>query len=164
MSLFRRTTNTERCPHCGDKKGLPFCDCPMSHPSALATSTDPKQVHGDKKIPLALIPPAGNEECAKALAFGAAKYGVRNWLDHPVAIMTYLHALKRHIDCVLDGEDIDPESNAHHLGHVMAGCAIILDAAKHGTLKDNRVLPASKPAGSHAVAGSVGSLLSTTNL
>jgi len=46
----------------------------------------------------------------------------------------YLSAMKRHIGRILDGEDIDPESLAHHLGHVMANCAIILDAARHGTL------------------------------
>jgi hypothetical protein len=48
--------------------------------------------------------------------------------------------MKRHIDKVIDGEDIDPESGAHHLGHVMAGCSIVLDACRHGTLIDNRIL------------------------
>ena len=52
--------------------------------------------------------------------------------------MTYLGAMKRHIDAIIDGEDIDPESRAHYLGHVAAGCAIVLDARKHGTLVDNR--------------------------
>lgn len=102
---------------------------------------DPKKDVGSTKPPLALIPPTANAECAKALALGASKYGERNWLKNPVEIMTYLHAMKRHIDCILDGEDIDLESGAHHAGHVMAGCCIILDAKKHGTLLDNRVLP-----------------------
>jgi hypothetical protein len=55
-----------------------------------------------------------------------------------VEIMTYLAAMRRHIDCLIDGEDIDPESGAHHLGHVAAGCAIVLDARRAGTLVDNR--------------------------
>jgi hypothetical protein len=46
--------------------------------------------------------------------------------------------MKRHLDCVLEGEDLDPESAAHHLGHVAAGCAIVLDARHAGTLVDNR--------------------------
>ena len=107
--------------------------------------SDPKQSHGEKKPPLALIPPAANEECSKALALGRDKYGERNWLQNKVEMMTYLHALKRHIDRMLDGEDIDPESGAHHLGHVMAGSAIMLDARRHGMLIDNRVLPRVEP-------------------
>jgi len=47
-------------------------------------------------------------------------------------------AVRWHIDCIIEGEDIDPESGAHHLGHVAAGCAIVLDARKAGTLEDNR--------------------------
>jgi hypothetical protein len=104
------------------------------------TSTDPKKQYGELKAPLHLIPPAGNEEQAKALALGAKKYGERNWLAAQVEINTYLAAMKRHIDKVIDGEDIDPESGAHHLGHVMAGCSIVLDACRHGTLIDNRIL------------------------
>jgi hypothetical protein len=105
--------------------------------------SDPKQAHGEKKPPLHLIPPAANDEMAKALALGASKYGQRNWvLGDCVNYTTYLAAMKRHIDRILDGEEIDPESGAHHLGHVMAGCGIVLDAKRHGKLIDDRVLPA----------------------
>lgn len=103
------------------------------------TGEDPKKKFGIQKPQLHLIPPAANVEMAKALSLGAAKYGERNWLRSNVCMTTYLSAMRRHIDCILDGEDIDPESGAHHLGHVMAGCAIVLDARKHGTLADDRV-------------------------
>ena len=103
--------------------------------------TDPKKLHGAAKAQLHLIPPAANAEMARALECGAAKYGERNWIGARVEMTTYISAMKRHIDCLMDGEDIDPESSAHHLGHVMAGCAIVLDARRHGTLIDNRVLP-----------------------
>lgn len=106
-----------------------------------APSLDPKAAFGIQKPQLHLIPPAANEEMAKALALGARKYGERNWLKNRVAMTTYLAAMKRHIDRIIDGEDIDPESDAHHLGHVMAGCAIVLDARRHGMLEDDRVLP-----------------------
>ena len=101
-------------------------------------STDPKKAMGEQKPQLQLIPPALNRETAKALSLGAKKYGPWNWRENRVEIMTYLGAIKRHIDCILSGEDIDPESGAHHLGHVAAGCAIVLDAAEHGMLVDNR--------------------------
>ena len=98
---------------------------------------DPKGEAGAKKPQLQLIPPVLGVETAKALVNGA-KYGPWNWRHTPVEMMTYLGAMKRHIDALIDGEDIDPESGAHHLGHVAAGCGIVLDARKHGTLVDNR--------------------------
>lgn len=103
-------------------------------------SADLKTVASITKPQLHLIPAAGNREQAAALACGAAKYGERNWLGHPINMTTYLSAMKRHIDAILEGEDFDLESGAHHLGHVMAGCSIVLDARHHGTLIDNRVL------------------------
>lgn len=102
---------------------------------------DPKQEAGNAKPPMWLIPPAASEQMALALKLGATKYGQWNWREHEVLLSTYLSAIKRHIDQILDGEDFDAESGAHHLGHVMAGCGIILDASKWGTLVDDRVLP-----------------------
>lgn len=101
-------------------------------------STDPKASQAIQKPQLQLIPPALNEETAKALMRGAEKYGFFNWRENKVEMMTYLGAMKRHIDCLIEGEDIDPDTGAHHLGCVAAGCGIVLDARKHGTLVDNR--------------------------
>jgi hypothetical protein len=44
----------------------------------------------------------------------------------------------RHLMAWIDGEDIAEDSGVHHLGHVMACCAIILDAETQKTLNDNR--------------------------
>lgn len=99
---------------------------------------DPKGIAGKKKPQLQLVPPIIIESMAAALAIGADKYGPWNWRENKVEIMTYLGAMKRHIDAVLEGEDLDPESGTHHLGHVAAGCAIVLDAAAQHTLVDNR--------------------------
>lgn len=103
-------------------------------------SDDPKGKAGSLKPQLQHIPPALNAETAKALSCGAVKYGPWNWRENKVEMMTYLGAMKRHIDALIEGEDIDPESGAHHLGHVAAGCGIVLDARKCGTLIDNRPL------------------------
>lgn len=101
----------------------------------IILTPDPKAAHGALKAPLWLVPPAAEEELAKALQHGIDKgYGHNNWRKTKVKRSVYLSAMKRHIGRILDGEDIDPESGAHHLGHVMANCAIILDAARHGTL------------------------------
>lgn len=105
---------------------------------ATARLTDPKASQAVQKPQLQLIPPALNDETAKALMRGAEKYGFFNWRGNKVEMMTYLGAMKRHIDCLIEGEDIDPDTRAHHLGCVAAGCGIVLDARKHGTLVDNR--------------------------
>lgn len=104
----------------------------------MTPSLDPKGLAGQAKPQLQLIPPTFNTETALALACGAAKYGAWNWRHNRIEIMTYLGAIRRHIDCLIEGEDIDPESGAHHLGHIAAGCAIVLDARRAGTLVDNR--------------------------
>ncbi len=78
------------------------------------------------------------EESPAALSHGNGKYGAWNWRLTHVEMMTYLGAMKRHIDAVIAGQDTDPESGAHHLGHVAASCAIVLDARQQGTLIDNR--------------------------
>lgn len=99
---------------------------------------NPKGIEGLKKPQLQIIPPAFNVEVAKALTLGATKYGPCNWRGSKVEIMTYLGAMKRHIDAVIDGEDIDSESGAHHLGCVAANCAIVIDAQKCNMMIDNR--------------------------
>lgn len=104
-------------------------------------STDPKGEVGKTKPQLHLIPRASLVEQAAALQCGKDRYGEANWRLNRVCQSTYISAMLRHIAAVQDGEDIDPESGAHHLGHVMANCAIILDARKCGTLVDDRILP-----------------------
>lgn len=101
-------------------------------------ATDPKGHAGLLKPQLQTIPPIANREMAAALTLGATKYGPWNWRGRKVEVMTYIGAMRRHLDAFLDGEDLDPESHASHLGHVMAGCAIVLDAREHDNLVDNR--------------------------
>ena len=101
-------------------------------------TTDPKKSAGDKKPQLQLIPPALSTEMARALQNGADKYGVWNWRENKIEVMTYIGAMRRHLDDFVEGEDTAPDSGVHHFGHVAANCAILLDAMKHNTLIDNR--------------------------
>ena len=52
--------------------------------------------------------------------------------------MGYIGAMKRHLDALLDGEDEAHDSGVHHLGHVNATTAILLDAMECGKLIDDR--------------------------
>lgn len=73
-----------------------------------------------------------------AMADGAKKYGQFNWRANDVDLAIFIDALKRHISAFEEGEDFAQDSKIHHLAHVMAGCAIMLDAFYTGVVKDNR--------------------------
>ena len=106
---------------------------------------DPKKAMGALKAPLQLIPSIANEHLAYGLEEGRRKYGFYNWRHTDVEMLTYIGAMKRHIDKIIDGEwydsDVsfrDLEGKKSHLGAIMACCAILLDADKQGALIDNR--------------------------
>lgn len=94
------------------------------------------------KLRLELIPAEALREEAKALDHGNRKAGRTpfNWRIKQVSLRDQLGGALRHLLKVMEGEDFDPESLAHHLGHARARCGIVLDARKHGTLIDDRVV------------------------
>jgi hypothetical protein len=50
----------------------------------------------------------------------------------------YIAAIQRHLDAYSCGEEVDPIDGTHHLGNIMAGAAILLDAKAAGKLTDDR--------------------------
>lgn len=135
----------QQCAICGDfSQCRPYalfdyaCRSCISDSEAERTQTDPKGAAGKLKDQLQLIPTIFEKETARALANGAAKYKPFNWRFSRVESMTYIGAIRRHLNAYFDGEELDPESDAHHLGHIAANCAILLDAAEQKTLIDNR--------------------------
>ena len=66
------------------------------------------------------------------------KYGAANWRVSPVSTSTYINAALRHLYAWQDGEEADPVSRLHHLGHAAACLAILLDAQEQGSLLDDR--------------------------
>jgi hypothetical protein len=105
----------------------------MSYPDG-----NPKTLLGAAKVPLGLVSPVAMAHEAKALALGEKKYGPANWRKDAVSSSVYFNAALRHIYQWWEGQDIDPESAAHHLGHARACLGILLDAASVGKLNDNR--------------------------
>lgn len=99
---------------------------------------NPKTAQGAMKVPLHLVPPSAMHYLALAFKDGAAKYGPYNWRDKGVSASVYYGAARRHFDAWWDGEDVSPDALVHHLGHVMACCAIVLDALTVGKLNDDR--------------------------
>lgn len=118
-----------------------------AHP---AMPENPKEAMGQAKPPLGLIPPSAEIEEARAFNYGAFHaprkdggfgYGPFNWRENPVKLMTYIHAMKRHIDDYLDGQHDAADSGVHHMGHLRACAAIIIDAESCGMLIDDRPKP-----------------------
>lgn len=100
--------------------------------------TNPKTVYGQAKPQMANLPGSALVEVSGALEHGQAKYGTMNWREDPVSAMTYAHAMVRHLQAWIDGQDNDDGSGCNHLGHVAANSMIIMDAGFCGTLIDDR--------------------------
>lgn len=100
--------------------------------------SNPKDAIGDKKVPLWLLSPIAKAHWALAQFCGMCKYQAWNWRIAGVRSSTYLSAIGRHMDAYVSGEELDPTDGTHHLGNIMACCAILLDAEAAGKLNDDR--------------------------
>lgn len=107
-------------------------------PRSVHPDNNPKTRVGALKCPLHLVPPSAEIALAEALADGAAKYDPYNWREERISTSVYIGAIKRHMAAFVDGEDKAQDSGVHHLAHVMACCALILDAGSIGMLNDDR--------------------------
>ncbi len=103
--------------------------------------TNPKTRFGMAKPGVADVPPVALIHLGLAMRDGAQKYGRVNYREHPVTASVYYEAAMRHLMAWWDGEDSAEDSGVHHLGHVMACCAILLDTEAQGTLNDDRPKP-----------------------
>ena len=95
----------------------------------------------DKDKPtLAYIPLEALWEEGKAFKAGAEKYDPWNY-KNGIDVTRTVSAAIRHIYRFLDGQNIDEETGAHHLGCARAGLAMALDTLKYHPEKDDRYKP-----------------------
>ena len=99
---------------------------------------NPKDIIGSDKIPVHLFSAAGVAMGALGKLDGCLKYGRNNFRALPIRYVTYLDAIKRHADALLEGEDTDPDSGLHHLCHILATADILAETRAAGTLIDDR--------------------------
>lgn len=111
-----------------------------------APDTNPKTRVGLTKPSLRAIPSSALLHLGAAMEDGRKKYGLFDWREHAVSASVYEDAIWRHMLAWRDGEDLAADSTHHHLAHVMACCAILLDAIEVGNLNDDRGLPGTAPA------------------
>ena len=100
--------------------------------------TNPKDAIAGSKVPLWLLSPIAKAHWSLAQFVGMVKYGAWNWRTTGVRASVYLSAIERHRDAFLSGEDYCPIDGMHHLGAIMAGCALIMEAQAAGKLVDDR--------------------------
>lgn len=100
--------------------------------------TNPKDAAATGRVPLGLLSPIAKAHWALAQHCGRVKYGAWNWREAGARASIYIDAICRHADAYLSGETYDPADDTHHLGNVMACCAILLEAEAAGKLVDDR--------------------------
>ncbi len=99
---------------------------------------NPKKAAGDVKAPMHTLPTLAMIQMANVMAGGAYKYGFHNFRESKIDAQTYIGAINRHFLKWQDGVDFDKESGQHELAHVMACCAILVDAHFTDSMIDNR--------------------------
>ncbi len=101
--------------------------------------TNPKDIAGSKKAPVnSMMSGAVKAEIGVALLEGALKYGRHNYRQDGVRASVYYDAVGRHLDAYWEGEDIDPESNLHHVTKAIAGLIVLRDCQIRGMCNDDR--------------------------
>jgi len=104
-------------------------------------STNPKDAIGSNKIPYHLWPNTATILGTLGLLDGMLKYGRLNWREAGVRFTIYYDAMRRHMDKLIEGEDIDTDSGLPHEAHILACIAIIVDAKACGNMVDDRNYP-----------------------
>lgn len=97
-----------------------------------------KKAIGDINKPrVSLLPYEFIWETAKGMTYGAKKYSTWNYREG-IDILFLLDAAQRHIIQYINGEDIDEESQVHHLGCASADLGMALWMHYNRPENDNR--------------------------
>lgn len=134
---------TKRLHESGELPKLPEGPAPegrIKPPTSKAAGPNPKDLRGRQRVSLTKVPAIALAHCAHAMMDGARKYDPYNWRAKDVTASIYIDAALRHLLAFFEGEDAAKDSGAHHLGHAMACCAILLDAQATDALLDDRPL------------------------
>lgn len=90
------------------------------------------------KPKMSAVPTTALLQLGEAMQNGADKYGRFNWRSTTVSATVFYDAIQRHLLEWYEGIDRASDSNVHHLAHIMANCAIILDSEKYKVFSDDR--------------------------
>lgn len=105
------------------------------------------------KLKWGLVSFEGLEYMVEVLEFGASKYSAGNWANGGgLSYSETLESLLRHAFALARGEDIDPESGKHHIGHIQCNAMFLGHFFKNPDefKRDDRVLLGSRNDNSEA--------------
>lgn len=92
---------------------------------------------GKPQLSLVLEAKHGLAEAAAVLEFGAKKYARGNW--HKGLSHTQIcDSLLRHLTSYLSGEDVDPESECKHVGHILVNALFLAEMVNTKPELDDR--------------------------
>lgn len=103
--------------------------------------SNPKDRAGTCRLDTSLWPDTATCYGALAMQEGDFKYGGYNYRSIGVRASVYRASMQRHLDKWWNGEDEDPITKVPHLGSVLAGGAVLIDAIESGMLDDDRPPP-----------------------
>lgn len=115
-----------------------ICKQNMTQLPNSVIDNNPKTLAAQSKPKVSDVPPVALFALGAAMSDGATKYGRFNWRDTSVTASVFYDAILRHLTAWYNGENHAPDSKVHHLGHIMASCAILLDAERHAVFNDDR--------------------------
>lgn len=101
--------------------------------------TNPKDAVGSSKFGISSVPIQVLTEVGNAMLEGQ-KYGRHNYRAAGVRPSVYIDALYRHVyqKWWENGEEMDPESQVHHLSKGIACLMVLRDSIMQGNLDDDR--------------------------
>ncbi len=100
--------------------------------------SNPKDIIGVRKAPLSCVPMNVIAEIGVGMLEGASKYGRHNYRAVGVRSSVYFDATMRHLVAFWEGEDLDPDSGAHHLAKALTSLVVWRDAQMQGKCEDDR--------------------------
>lgn len=109
------------------------------HKKFTVKETNPKDAVGIKKPRLFTNVPANvTREVSVAMMEGSMKYGRHNYRVAGVRAGVYIDATIGHINDYWEGQDIDPDSNLHHITKAIASLYVLRDAQMRNMCTDDR--------------------------
>jgi hypothetical protein len=100
---------------------------------------NPKDIVGSKKLPMSYIPFRVLTNVGLAMLEGGLKYGRFNYRAAGVRASVYFDAVvARHMTAWWEGEDIDADSDLHHLDKAIAALMVMRDSMLEGNFIDDR--------------------------
>lgn len=99
----------------------------MNAVKASQTATTGGRKFDGGKPEFGLIPPLALTETARVMTYGAHKYEPDNWIHVPDAKRRYFNAAQRHQWEYREGEELDSESQLHHIAHAIANLMFLYE-------------------------------------